>query len=329
MYRDKNENGTLFLILPIALLAAGVFLSLCTGKYPVDINEILVPGSLDREVFVHLRLGRTLAVLAAGTALSLAGHVFQTVFRNPLASPDIVGVAGGAGTGAAAAILLFGYAPLLTSAGAFIGGMAAVFFVLAVSSLLRRSGTVTILLSGVVANAFFQAVLLILKLCADTEQRLSSIEFWLMGSFASVTLEKLPGALVWIALGIAGIFAMRHRIALLSLPDGDAAMLGIDVSKDRMKALVFSTLITGAVISMTGLISFIGLLAPHISKRVVSEGKPGSLMYTALIGMDLMLYADVAARCITPSEIPVSVITSFIGAPLLLLLICRRRDGNE
>lgn len=329
MYRDRNANGTLVLALPIALLAAGIFLSMFTGKYQIDFTAAMTPGTLDREVFIHLRLGRTLAVLAAGTALSLSGHVFQTVFRNPLASPDIVGVAGGAGTGAAAAILLFGYAPVLTSAGAFIGGMAAVFFVLAVSSLLRRSGTVTILLSGVVVNAFFQAVLLILKLCADTEQRLSSIEFWLMGSFASVTLEKLPGAFLWMVLGFSGIFAMRHKIALLSLPDSDAAMLGINVGQARMKALVFATLVTGATISVTGLISFIGLLAPHISKRIVSEGKPGSLLYTALIGMDLMLYADMAARSLTASEIPISVITSLIGAPLLLVLICRRRDGDE
>lgn len=324
-FRNQKNSA---IVLATAIMVAAFLVSLFTGKYHISFSQILNPESTSSLVFLNLRLGRTLMACIAGASLALAGHIFQIIFRNPLASPDITGVASGAGTGAAAAILLFGYNGIVTSFSAFLGGMISVALVLFLAKFVKSGGTVKLLLSGIVVNSISEAVLMMVKLCSDTDQKLSSIEFWLMGSFASITIDKISAVICFVLAGFMGILVMNKKIILLSLPDDEAEMLGVNVKTIRVLSIIAATLITSAVVSVTGLISFIGLLAPHISKHIISEGNPKCIALTAIIGMNLMLISDIIARSLLVSEIPISVITSLIGAPVLFILLFKRGEMN-
>ena len=280
-------------------------------------------------VFLTLRLPRSLMALAAGFSLSVAGCAYQGVFRNPLAAPDVIGAASGASLGAAGAILFLGGGALATALCAFAGGMAAVVAALLLATLARRRGMVTLLLAGIVVNALFQSALMLLKAAADPERQLAAVEYWIMGSFADVTRGKLLGALPWMALGAAGVFLLRRQILLLGLEDDEARMLGVPVARMRALALAFATLAASAAVSVTGLISFVGLLPPHIARLLTRSGRASTMALAGLIGAALMLTADVLARSVAASEVPVSVVTSLIGAPLLFALLCLGRGGGR
>lgn len=264
--------------------------------------------------------------MLAGFALGVAGSVYQAVFQNPLAAPDIIGVSSGASVGAAGAILLFGGGVVLTALMAFAGGMAAVLTVLALAGFARRQGITGIVLAGIAVNALTQALLMLLKLTADPEKQLAAIEFWTMGSFADVTLTKLLGVLPLTMAGLAGLFVLHRQILLLGLGEDEARMLGVSVKSMRRAVLLLATLVTGAVVSVTGLISFIGLLAPHIARLLMHSSRFSSTILAGVTGSVLLLCADILARSIGSSEIPVSIITSLLGAPFLFWLMCRKGD---
>ena len=311
----------------LALTGAAFAVSLLVGKYPIQWDQ-LTAGGMDARVFFTLRLPRSCMALLAGLALGAAGSVYQTVFRNPLASPDIIGVASGATVGAAAAILLFGSGVLLTALFAFAGGMAAVLLVLAMAAASRRRDTLGIVLAGIAVNALAQAVLMLLKLTADPERQLAAIEFWTMGSFADITLEKFLGVLPFAAAGLAGLALLRRQILLLALGDDEARMLGVRLESTRRLVLLLATLVTGAVVSMTGLISFIGLLAPHIARLLAKSSRFSVTVLAALCGSALLLAADILARSLGSSEVPVSIVTSLLGAPFLFWLLCRKEEQD-
>ena len=197
-----KARKTLVLYFTAALVVTGAAFaaSLAVGRYPIDWTQLAADG-MDRRVFLTLRLPRTVMALTAGFALGVAGSVYQTVFQNPLASPDIIGVSSGASAGAAAAILLLGGGVTLTALLAFGGGMAAVAAVLALARFARQRGVAGIVLAGIAVNALTQSLLMLMKLTADPEKQLAAIEFWTMGSFADVTLQKLGGVTPLVAVG--------------------------------------------------------------------------------------------------------------------------------
>ena len=198
-----KARKTLVLYFTAALVVTGAAFaaSLAVGRYPIDWTQLAADG-MDRRVFLTLRLPRTVMALMAGFALGIAGSVYQTVFQNPLASPDIIGVSSGASAGAAAAILLFGGGVTLTALLAFGGGMAAVAAVLALARFARQRGVAGIVLAGIAVNALTQSLLMLMKLTADPEKQLAAIEFWTMGSFADVTLQKLGGVTPLLSPGV-------------------------------------------------------------------------------------------------------------------------------
>ena len=317
------------LIAAAICMAAAFGASLAVGRYPIDWKTALDTGTMNGRVFLTLRLPRGLMALVTGFALGAAGSVYQGVFRNPLAAPDVIGAASGASAGAAAAILFLGGGVLATTLCAFAGGMAAVAAALALAALARRRGAVTLLLSGIVVNALFQSGLMLLKVAADPERELAAIEYWIMGSFASVTLRKFLGALPWVALGVGGIFLLQRQVQLLGMEDDEARMLGVPVARMRALALGFATLAVSAAISVTGLISFVGLLPPHIARLMTRNSRASTTALSGMLGGTLMLLSDVLARSLAASEVPVSVITSILGAPVLFWLVCRRRGGGS
>lgn len=320
----KNKKLLIFILFCFGILL--FLLSLTVGKFDLSLSELLKSNELHKSVFFTLRLPRTVAAVVAGAVLSVAGYAYQTVFKNPLASPDIIGVASGASSGAAFAILFLSASAIATTAGAFAGGMLAVTVSLAICSAIKSKSTSTIVLAGVAVNAFFQMILMVLKLSADPEKQLASIEYWIMGSLNAVTLKSLaPMAVVGIACVVL-LFALHRQILLLSYNSEEAELLGVNVPKMRRIVLIVSTLAVASVISATGLISFVGLIAPHIARMIMKTNKKSTMFCAALVGVITMLLADVFARSVAESELPLSIFTSLVGAPFLVYLLVRKKN---
>lgn len=317
----KQKRTRLIGIFLLLLLAALSVLSLAVGKYPLT-PSLLFGGDVQAaRVFFTLRLPRTCTAMVGGIGLGVAGYVFQTVFRNPLAAPDIIGVSSGASAGAAFGILFLSSGILSVTLAAFAGGLAAVLLTLSLSALVPRRGGATIVLAGIVVHSLAQTLLMVLKLTADPEKELASIEYWMMGSLSGVTLYRLPVCGIICLLGTAGIFLLHRQVLMLSVEDGEARMLGVDVGKLRFGVLLLATLITASVVSVTGLISFIGLLAPHGARLAAGDDRLPTLVFSGLSGGVLLLAADILARGVTGGELPVSIFTSLLGAPFLLYLM--------
>lgn len=309
------------------LLAILAVASLFTGKYPLSFEKLLAGDELQLRVFWTLRVSRTLAGVIGGFALGTAGFVYQTVFRNPLASPDVIGVASGASAGAAAGILFFSGAAAVTAA-SFAGALAAVGLSLALAALDRSGRHGTIILAGIAVHALAQTALMCLKLMADPERELASIEYWMMGSLNGISSYSMGGNLALCLLCLLLLFLLHRQTLILSAEEGEARMMGVPVGKMRLLVLLAATLAVSCVISLSGLISFVGLLAPHGARLLAKGSRRGVLFAGGLLGGILLTGADLLARSLGPSELPVSIFTSLLGAPFLIFLIIRgRREG--
>ena len=311
------------------LLLALALCSLFIGKYPLSPGLLLSGDDMQWRVFLTLRLPRVLVGLIGGFALGVCGFVFQTVFSNPLASPDIVGVSSGASTGAAAGILFFSgvsAGAAAVTASAFVGALFAAVTAIVLSTLDKSAKNSTIVLAGIAVHALSQTVLMALKLTADPERELASIEYWMMGSLNGITLSECGGNLVLTVLCTAVLFFLHRQIILLSAEEGEARMLGVSVGKMRLTVLITATLTVAAVISGTGLISFIGLLAPHIARLLTGENRISTMLLGGITGGILLLGADILARTVAAAALPVSIFTSLLGAPFLIWLVLGKRN---
>ena len=304
----------------VALAAA----SLLVGKYPLSLEKLLAGDAMQWRVFLSLRLSRTVVGAIGGFALGAAGFVYQTVFRNPLASPDIIGVSSGASAGAAAGILfLSGTAAVTLSA--FAGALLAVVFALVLSGLDRSGRNSTIVLAGIAVHALAQTALMALKLTADPERELASIEYWIMGSLNGISAYSIAGNLILCEICMAVLFLLHRQVILLSAEEGEARMLGVNVGRLRLAVLLIATLAVSSVVSLTGLISFVGLLAPHGARLLTRHNRISTMFLSGLLGGILLCGADILARSAAATELPVSIFTSILGAPFLIFLIVRGR----
>lgn len=308
-------------------------LSLFIGKYPLSLRELMAGNDLQWKVFLTLRLSRTIVGIFGGFGLSVAGFVYQTVFRNPLASPDLIGVSSGASAGAAAGILFFAGTHLFGGFTAvtlfsFAGAILAVLLSLALASIDRSAKNGTIILAGIAVHAIAQTVLMYLKLAADPEKELASIEYWIMGSLNGVNSHAILENMILSIICIVFLFLLHRQILLLSAEEGEAKMLGADVGKLRLGILILATLIVSAIVSLTGLISFVALLAPHAARMLMKNNRSMTMLLSGIIGSSLLLLADILARSAAETELPVSIFTSMLGAPFLIYLIVKvRKEG--
>lgn len=302
--------------------------SLFAGKYPLTLADIVEGQNQAVRVFLTLRLPRTIVAVAGGFTLAIAGMVYQLVFKNPLASPDIIGVSSGASAGAAFAILFLAGSPLVLTASAFIGSLVAVIIALAIASIAADRGNGTIVLSGLAVHSVAQTVLMTLKLTADPEKELASIEYWIMGSLNGVTLKDIPFTLIVTAICISILFLLYRHVLLLSVEEEEAALLGVPVHKMRIIVLMTATLAVAAVVSIMGIVSFVGLLAPHIARLLVKDSRVATLWLSGILGSIILCISDILARTIAPSELPVSIFTSLIGAPFLVYLLLKKENIN-
>lgn len=328
MTGEKSGKTGLLCLAGAFALAALAAASLFVGKYPLSLRELAEGNELQWRVFWSLRASRTCVGALGGFALGAAGFVYQTVFRNPLASPDIIGVSSGASAGAAAGILFFSGAAAVT-ASSFAGALLAVIVVLGLSALDQSGSKSTIVLSGIAVHSLAQTVLMCLKLTADPERQLASIEYWIMGSLNAISGYSIGGNLLLCTLCLAALFPLHRQIILLSGDEGEARMLGVSVGKLRLFLLLTATLAVSSLVSLTGLISFIGLLAPHGARLLTKDNRPGTMLLGGLLGSLLLLAADILARSVAPAELPVSIFTSLLGAPFLILLIRRHARKSQ
>lgn len=317
----KNKYYCLLGGIMVILLA---IISLFIGKYPLSIEKLFHADPMQWRVFLTLRCSRTLVGVIGGFALGVAGLVYQTVFRNSLASPDIIGVSSGASAGAAVGILFLSGAASVTIC-AFAGALLAVTLALGLSALDKSGKHQTIVLAGIAVHSLAQTALMALKLTADPDQELASIEYWIMGSLNGISIHSVGGSLFLCVGCMIVLFLLHRHVILLSSEEGEARMLGVNVIQLRLMILWVATLAVSAVVSLTGLISFVGLLAPH-GARILSKGnRRSTMLLSGFAGSILLCGADILARSVATSELPVSIFTSLIGAPVLVLLIIRGR----
>ena len=299
-------------------------ISLFVGKYPLSAEKLLAGDPLQWRVFLTLRCSRTIVGMIGGFALGIAGFVYQTVFRNPLASPDIIGVSSGASAGAAAGILFLSGATAVTVS-AFAGALLAVILALALSGLDRSGKNSSIVLAGIAVHSLAQTVLMCLKMIADPERELASIEYWIMGSLSGISGYSIAGNLILCVICVTVLFALHRQVILLSAEESEARMLGVNVGVLRLIILLVATLVVASVVSLTGLISFVGLLAPHGARLMTKNNRIRTMLLSGMLGGMLLCGADILARSVAVTELPVSIFTSLLGAPFLIFLIVRER----
>ena len=260
----------------------------------------------------------------AGAALSLAGLAFQNLFRNYLAGPNILGVTSGSAFGAVLAILLFSFNPYTVQTLSFLFGLIAVFFAYRLGKLVGN-GIVGLLLAGIAVSAFFSALVGMAKYLADPYDKLPAIVFWLLGSFAGIRWANLKFFSIPMFIGILGLTAMRWAFNVLSLGDEEAKALGMHVGLYRGFIIGLAALAISAATAVSGMISWVGLVSPHIARLLVGYDNRRLVPASAFVGATLLLICDDVARTLTPSELPLGVITSIIGAPILVAVLARRK----
>ncbi len=271
----------------------------------------------------HIRLPRVLAALLIGAVLSAAGAAYQAMFRNPLVSPDILGVSAGAGLGASLGLFL-GLPMLLVQGIAFAGGLGAVALVCLVAALVRRHDPVLVLvLAGVAVSALLGAGISLLKLLADPYTQLPSITFWLLGGLNAVVIDDLKVTAPLLLLGLLPLVLLRWRVNLLALGDEEASALGVAVTPLRWTLIAAATLCTAAAVSLAGIIGWVGLVVPHIARLLVGADFRRLLPASLLLGASFLLAADTLARTLAPIELPLGILTAFVGVPCFLFVLAR------
>jgi len=333
MKKHSFSKTLLFLALGVlAVLLVSVFI----GRYPEPYwmpPRLLYQDQLARQLVLNLRLPRLLTALLLGMVLAAAGSVLQMVFRNPLVEPGFLGVSQGAAFGAAVSILWLNRHPLVIELSATFFGLLALLFSYLLSTRIRYGGWVLrLILSGVAVSALFSAGIGILKYIADPLTELPELTFWLLGGLYSVTWRDFLFVLPFALAGISTVYAMRWRVNLLSLNDDTAFSLGASLTRERLVLLVMSVSAAAALTAISGVIGWVGLIVPHISRRLFGASAEKSIPAAMLLGGGFTVIADDLARTLLPGEIPLGILTSAIGALLFIYLMISvglkvRRDG--
>jgi iron complex transport system permease protein len=321
---------TLALLGALAALAALVVVAFSVGRYPIATGDLaallwsVLTGAdhgLDptaEDVVLKIRGPRVAAAVMIGAALAAAGAAYQSMFRNPLVSPDILGVSAGAAVGAALGIFLSLSAVLIQSL-AFAFGLAAVALVYTISKAVRGHDPLLVLvLAGVVVGSLLGACVALMKYLADPYNQLPSVTFWLLGSLASAAPPDVWSMLPLLLAGLAPLWLLRWRINLLSLEDEEARALGVETGRLRLAVIAAATLMTAAAVAVSGVVGWVGLVIPHFARLLVGPDFARLLPAAILLGAGFLLGVDTLARSAASIEIPLGVLTAFVGTPLFL-----------
>jgi iron complex transport system permease protein len=319
----------------VCALAAAFILCICVGKYPVSPGDTLKilfgagggeagAGEMETNVILGLRVPRILAAIICGAALSVSGAAYQGVFKNPLVSPDFLGVSQGACVGAAAAILLhLGSGAMQIFA--FAGGLIAVALTLLIPMAMRSDSNIMLVLAGIIVGGVMASILGLLKYIADPETELAAITYWQLGSFQYVTIGQLLSVLPAILIALILLLLLSWRIDLLAQGEAEAKALGANVILIRTLTVVCSTLLTAGAVCMAGTIGWVGLVIPHFARMLTGSANTRLLPAACLIGALFMVLVDTMTRIIGTTEVPISILTGLVGAPFYAWLLYRNR----
>ncbi len=344
LQHEKARKRFVLLTISLTLISiVSVALASSIGRVPVNLSDTLRSifsavgicsgdhvDETTRTVIFDLRLSRVVLSACVGMALSVSGAAFQGILRNPLADPFTIGVSTGAAFGASLAIFFgaasltfagFGFIPVLSS----LGALAALFTVLFLSRVDGRVRRDTMVLAGIVVATFLGALISLVK--SLDEESVSSIVFWVMGSFQGRGWSHLGFALPYLIIGLVLVVIHSRDLDLMTLGDSQAQQLGVDVSKTRRRVLIGASLLTAGSVSVSGVIGFVGLVAPHLVRLTVGPDHGRLFILSGLIGMIALIWSDVGARTLLPEgeELPVGVITALLGGPFFCLLLKKRR----
>ena len=334
---QKKQRMTIFL-LAIALFAAFI-ISICVGRYaisPIEAVKIIfasisgdaaVIDPVKLSVVIKVRLPRIIMAILVGAGLSLAGASYQGILGNPLVSPDILGVSSGAGFGAALGILL-GMGSLVIQGLSLAFGLVSVVIVMILSRVRQKTELFSLVLTGVIVRALFDALVSLIKYVADPQDKLPAIVIWLMGSLASSSYKDVTIAALVILPCIIFMLIMRWQMNLLSLDEDEALSLGVNVGRMRKLIIGVSTLITAVSVSICGIIGWVGLIIPHVGRLMVGNDHRVLMPASALLGAIYLLFIDGLARTMTAAEIPLSILTAIIGAPFFAYMLRKTVGGN-
>ena len=334
--RLKRPNIVLLDLAVLVLLLCGIVLALCVGKYsvsPLESVSILwrrivgLPSELPemtQNVVMGLRVPRILASVIVGGALAMSGAAYQGIFKNPLVSPEFLGVSSGACIGAAAAILM-SLTTVYISLFAFFGGLIAVALTMAIPSLIRNRSNLVLVLSGIIVGSALSSVFGFIKYLADPDTQLASITYWTMGSFSYIKLSELLIVLAVIAVPAVIIVLMSWWIDVLSLGEREAQALGANVRLIRGIIIICATLLTAGSVCIAGTIGWVGLIIPHFGRMLTGPSNRRLIPLSGLLGGLFMLLVDTLTRTLGVEEMPVSILTGIIGAPFYCFLLFRQR----
>ena len=321
-----------------ALLAL-FLLSFVMGRYGVPLGQvvrILLSGVLPLEqtwtdnmaiAVLNVRLPRILLACLVGCGLSAAGTGYQTVFQNPMAAPDILGASSGACFGAALAILT-GQSAVMITVFAFLASLLSVALVYLVGNHTRGNRVVNLLLAGIMVGSLFSACTSYIKLVADPTNQLPQITYWLMGSLSGTRMGTVRFAAVCMAVGLMPLLLLRWRMNLLTLSPDEARAMGVHTDRLRLAVILSSTVLTAAAVSVSGMIGWVGLVIPHLSRRIVGSDCRRLMPMACLFGAAFLLLVDNMARCLTATEIPIGILTAFVGAPFFIYLMVKGGDRS-
>ncbi len=352
MTKEKRKHlsyGAVVLILFIALIGA-IVISFILGRYPITPAELFgillskLAGAVTRIfeffrinasweikqfwesrqelVLFSIRMPRILMACLVGCSLSAAGAAYQGVFQNPMAAPDILGASSGAAFGAALAILL-GLGSKMVTLLAFVFSISAVCLVIFISHRTKGKQVLGLILAGIMIGSLFTAGTSFIKLVADPSDQLPAITYWLMGSLNGVKKGDLLFAFITMAIGLIPLYMFRWRINVLTLGDDEARTIGVNAGRLRFIVIICSTLITAASVSVSGMIGWVGLVIPHLTRRIVGNNYKHLMPATMLLGAIFLLLVDNVSRNLLATEIPIGILTAFIGAPFFIYLITK------
>ncbi|HST62294.1 MAG TPA: iron ABC transporter permease [Longimicrobium sp.] len=320
------------LVLMAAAVLAAIVVGVRVGAVPLSTREVVdgVRGIGDPttvSIVQKLRLPRTILAALVGGSLAASGAAFQALLRNPLAEPFILGVSGGAAVGAATAIVLTGALASsgIVSVSALIGALAAIVFVMRVGTSVGRTlDTRVLLLAGVVAGAFFNACIMLILTFARTESFRAAI-FWMMGSFGGATWRSIGALSIAVVPAMLILFALSRPLNLLAIGEETAAYLGVRTERVKLIAYGTASLLTAASVAASGVIGFVGLVIPHVARMMWGADHRFLLPASVLLGATFIVLADALARTVAaPTELPIGVVTAFVGVPFFLWLLRRR-----
>ena len=330
---SRRAGALLLLALPLltALLCLGV------GRYSISLWETLhvlfspLTGekidAMQFAVVFKIRLPRILQGALCGAALAVSGAAFQSLFNNPLAVPDTLGVASAASCGAVIALMLR-WNLLAVQATALIFGLIAVLLTWSAARIRKQSTIVMIVLAGIVISALFDGLLSLLKYVADPEEALPTITYWLMGSLSASNYYTLALGTPMIGTGLLTIFLLRWRLNILSLGEDEARSMGIHLRAMRFTVIFAAAAMTASCVSMCGKIGWIGLLIPHLARMVGGGSNQRIIPLSLSFGAAFTLCVDTVARSVTAAEIPVSILTAIVGAPVFIMLLRSTQEGG-